>query len=108
MSFFIMSINSITDQLKTATDYQQNRRLLRERIQTDLLLPYNGGLFRVSPDLISFLNAWDADTIYLEDLYDNPIEVKRLTLLDEARSHYQRVMNRWHQEHEELRKIRRL
>jgi hypothetical protein len=103
-----MTIENIVKQVKSATDWQINKRLLRERVQTDLLLPHGGGLFKITPDFIAFLNSWESETIYLEDTYQNPIEVNRQELLYEAKEHYQRVMNRWHQEHEELRKIRRL
>jgi hypothetical protein len=103
-----MSIETILEQVKTATDWQTNKRLLRDRIQTDLQLPFSGGLFKITPDLIAFLNSWDSETIYLEDIYENPVEVNRTEFLYQAKEHYQRVMNRWHQEYNELRKIRKV
>ena len=101
-------IGRIVEQVKIATDYQINKRILRERILTELHLPYNNGMFKVTPDLLAFLATWPNDTLYLEDVYQNPIEVKREELLDLARQHYQSVLNTWHQQHEELKQIRKV
>lgn len=102
-----MSIDTIVNQVKSATDFQLNRRLLRERIQNDLHVPYSGGLFKITPDLIAFVNSWDTEIIYLEDIYKNPIELNREDFLTTIKDHYQRIMNRWHQEFNELKKIRK-
>ena len=101
-------INQLVEQVRLATDYQTNKEILREKILTDLHVTHNGGLFRVTQELISFLTIMNEDVLYLEDTYHNPIEVDRLGLLILAREHYQKVMNRWHQEHNELKRIRKI
>jgi hypothetical protein len=101
-------INQLVEQVRLATDYQINREILREKIQTDLHVPYNGGLFYVTTDLIAFVTTWPDDTLYIEDTYHNPIEVNRQELLTLCREHYQKVMNRWHQQHNELKRIRKI
>lgn len=103
-----MSIENILEQVKTATDWQTNKRLLHERVQTDLHIPYNGGLFKITPDIIAFLNSWDSEKIYLVDVYENPIEINREEFLTLSKDHYQRVMNSWHMEYNELRSIRKI
>ena len=102
------TIEQITNQIRLATDYQINKRILREKIQTDLHVAYNGGLFKVTPDLIAFLNVWDSEEIYLEDTYQNPIKVNRLELSALCKQHYQMVMNTWHIQHEEIRRARKI
>jgi hypothetical protein len=101
-------INQLVDQIRLATDYQINREILREKIQTDLHVTYNGGMFYVTTDLIAFLSTWAGDVIYLEDTFHNPIEINRSELLELCREQYQKVMNRWHQEHNELKRIRKI
>ena len=101
-------IERIVEQVRVATDYQINKRILRERILTELHLPYNNGMFKVTTDLLAFLATWPDDILYLEDIYQNPIEVNRDELLGLARQHYQSVLNTWHQQHEELKKIRKV
>jgi hypothetical protein len=101
-------LENLVSEIKQSTDYQINRAILREKIQTDLHITHNGGLFKVTPDLISFLTVMSDEILYLEDTYNNPIEVDRLGLLITAREHYQQVMNRWHQEHAELKRLRKI
>ena len=101
-------IENLVARVKQATDYQSNKRLLREKIQTDLHVPYNNGLFKISPELLAFVATWPLDTLYLEDVYQNPIEIDRQIFLVTAQQHYQKVMNMWHQQHDELKKIRKI
>ena len=101
-------LNQLIQEIRLATDYQVNKRILREKIQTDLQLPYNGGLFKVTPELIAFLSAWDSDELFLEDTYQNPIEIRTEEFLKLCREHYQRVMNTWHQQHAEIKRARKI
>lgn len=101
-------LEKLTAEIRQATDYQINKRILREKIQTDLHLPYNGGLFKITPELLAFMQGWPIDDMYFEDVYGNPIQVDRQVFLIQAQQHYQQVMNRWHQQHGELKKIRKV
>jgi hypothetical protein len=103
-------LENLTAEIKRATDYQVNKRILREKIQTDLHLPYNGGLFKVTPEIILFANTQTLnENFYLEDVYQNPIHITSPREFTElCMEHYQKVMNRWHQEHNELKRIRKV
>jgi hypothetical protein len=101
-------VNKIVEQIRVATDYQINKQLLREKIQTDLHLAHNGGMFKITPELLSFLKGWPIDVLILEDVYQNPIEVDKQVFLVQAQQHYNRVMNEWFQQHAELKKIRKI
>jgi hypothetical protein len=101
-------LDQLTKQIRQATDYQTNKQILREKIQADLHFAYNGGLFKTSLELIGFINAWDSETLYLEDTYENPIEINRDEFLSLCRQQYQQVMNTWHIEHEELKRARKV
>ena len=102
------SVSQLVEQVKLATDYQINKRILRERVLTELHMPYNNGMFLLTPELLSFAATWPNDILYLEDTYQNPIEINRQEFLDKARAHYQQAMNEWHQKHEELKRIRKV
>lgn len=82
--------------------------MLRERIQTDLHFAHNGGLFKVTPELLAFVATWPVEELYLEDVYQNPIEIDKQVFLITAQQHYQKVMNYWHQQHAELKTIRKV
>jgi hypothetical protein len=101
-------LDNIVNEIRLATDFQTNKRILREKIQTDLHLTHNGGMFKITPELLAFVKTWPVDELYLEDVYENPIKIKRQTFLVTAQQHYQTVMNEWHQEYENLKKIRKI
>jgi hypothetical protein len=98
----------IVNQIKLATDYQTNKRILREKILTELHMPYNNGMFKITPELLAFSATWPTETFYLEDIYQNPIEIDKQVFLVKAQQHYYSVMNEWHQQHDELKKIRKV
>lgn len=101
-------ITELVEQVKQATDYQKNKRILKEKIQTDLHMTHNGGMFKITPELIAFVSVWPTEFIYLEDIYENPIELDKQVFLAQACQHYYKVMNTWHQQHEDLKKARRV
>lgn len=101
-------LENLVAEIKQATDYQANKRTLREKIQTDLHMAHAGGLFKISPELLAFVQTWPIDELYLEDVYENPIKLDKQVFLISAQQHYQTVMNEWHQQHEFLKKQRRV
>jgi hypothetical protein len=101
-------INELVDQIKQSTDYQINRRILREKIRTDLHVPYNNGLFLVTVELIAFLATWPSEELFLADTYENPVKINRQEFLTLCQQHYQMVMNEWHIQHDELKRIRKV
>ena len=98
----------IVEQVRLATDFNVNKQILREKIQTDLHMTHNGGMFKITPELLAFVQSWPINELYIEDVYLNPIEVDKQVFLVMAQQHYHRVMNDWHQQHAELRKIRKV
>jgi hypothetical protein len=98
------------EKLKTLADSKFNhslfRKNLRERIDTQLAVTHNGGLFKASPTLISFLHCWDDDELVLEDLYQNPIKCNRTKLLADLKQAYQFALNAWHVDFEDSKKVR--
>lgn len=103
-------LEKLTAEIRRATDYQINKQILREKILTDLHVPYNGGLFKVTPEMIVFANLQTLnENFYLEDVYQNPIHiVNPIEFTKLCNEHYQKVMNRWHQEHNELKQLRKI
>lgn len=102
------TVDQLVTEIKLSTDYQINKRFLKEKIAADLHLAYNGGLFLLSPSLLAFVATWPDSDLFLEDVYGNPIPVQRDEFLTPAREQYYSVMNSWHTQHEELRRIRKI
>lgn len=101
-------VENLVEQIKQSTSNQINKKILREKTITDLHMVYGNGMFLISPTILSFVATWPDETLYLEDVYENPIAVNRDEFLYNARLHYQTVMNTWHQKHNELKQIRKI
>jgi hypothetical protein len=102
------NINSLVEEIRLATNFQINKKILKEKIQTDLHMTHNGGMFKITPELLAFVQTWPVEELYLEDTYQNPIKIDRQVFVVSAQQHYQQVMNRWHNEYEQLKKIRKI
>lgn len=83
------------------------KRNLKERIEAELHITHNGGMFRADQNLIAFLNSWEEPSLYMIDMYDNPIQVDRKTLLTEAKRANQYAINSYYTEYEKIKKTRR-
>ena len=102
------NIEEIVTEVKRATDYQINKKMLRERTLTELHMPCNNGLFKITPELLAFAATWPTEVFYLEDVYQNPIKVNRAEFLDLCGKLYQMAMNQWHIQHDELKRQRKV
>ena len=102
-----MDISELKSLADAAFDHALYRKQLRERIQVDLIFTENGGMFKITPELLAFVQTWPVDELYLEDIHGNPIKLDKQTFLVKAQQHYQTVMNAWHVEFEQSKKIRR-
>ena len=71
-----------------------------------MMFAHNGGMWNAGPTLIAVLATFDEDTIVLEDLYNNPIEVSRQELLSESKQRWQEQMNAWKNELAETSRLR--
>jgi hypothetical protein len=103
-------LNQLVTQIKQATDYQINKRILREKIQTDLHFAYNSGLFKADPATYAFIMLWQGDpnALFIEDIYNNPIQIIKQEFIEICTEHYQQVMNDWHIQHEEIKRARKI
>ena len=79
-------------------------KLLKEKYQAKLIFAYNGGMFRATPELLAFVHTWPINELYLQDLYNNPVEVDKQVFLVRLQQHYHEQMNAWHVEFEQLSK----
>lgn len=102
------SISQLAESVRQATDIQINKKLIRETVKTNLHFTYNGGMFLASPELLSFVATWPDQTLFLADVYENPIEINRLEFYDLAKQHYQVQMNAWHQQYQEITRVRKV
>lgn len=106
------------EQLKQALEfanYQQTfsiqRKLLKEKIDAKLTYGYNGGLFRIDRNLLTFVdilcNKGRTDGVILIDSNENPIMIQDLERFkDEIFSRYFEATNEYFENFEKLKKSR--
>jgi hypothetical protein len=102
-----MDINELKSLAEARFDHALHRKVLHERIQSELHVTYNGGQFKITTELLAFLATYRYTEIYLEDIHRNPIKINRDEFRTICEERYQTVMNTWHQEFEESKKIRK-
>ncbi len=91
----------------TAFEQRQNFKI---RVKLMLMHSVNGGLFKITLDLITFVDLLirrGKTEIILLDSRDNPIKITDLsTFLDQLLEIYQEATNEYHLEYEEFKKKR--
>lgn len=97
----------------SASNYRLTLNLQRENAKLKLLhrLQYaeNGGIFKVTPDLISFIAAIKAErsSAVILDMNDNPIKIESLeNFFENILDVHQESMNDYFNEHENFKKLR--
>ena len=101
-----MNTDELITHSRTRFDHAAAKRLVKEKYQAKLTFGWNGGMFKATPEMITFLSLYNDKKIVVMDLYENPIEVNAAELCDTMKSRLQEQMNAWFVEYEELIKNR--
>ena len=103
-----MDINGLKSLADAKFKHALFRKNLKERIEAQLSIAHNGGLFKATKELICFVSLWDPKNpnLFLEDSYGNPIKCDREVLKKQLEEAYQFAMNAWYVDFEESKKIR--
>jgi hypothetical protein len=101
-----MDTNDLVKQARSRFDHAAANRVLKEKYEAKLLFAYAGGMFKSTPEMITFLSLYPAKEIVLLDLYDNPVKVNADYLRDEMQKRWYEQMNAWLVEWSELQKQR--
>ena len=83
------------------TTLNQQRRLLKEQFETDTIVAYNGGLFKVTQEWLGGFDTtseWFLDSRGLPVKVDTPVE-----LLDRARIAYKEAVTKYGEAFQQLR-----
>lgn len=101
-----MNTDQILAHARARFDHESNRRLLKEKYLAKLTFVYNGGLWRASPEMITFLSLYGEEEVVVLDLYENPVRVQAGNLCLAMKQRWQEQMNAWLVEYEEAQKKR--
>lgn len=101
-----MDTNDLVLQARRRFDHAAAKRILKEKYEARMLFAHAGGMFKSTPEMISFLSLYGDRRIVVKDLYDTPIEVNARDLIDEMQKKWYEQMNAWLVEWAELQKQR--
>lgn len=87
-------------------DFATAKINLKERVESELTVPHNGGMFKASPSLIMFLSTFKPEII--EDEYNNPIKINSDELLTQLTEAYNYAMNAWYTDFEKQKRVRKI
>jgi hypothetical protein len=101
-----MDTTQLTSQIRTRFDHAAAKKNLKEKYEAKMTFGYNGGMFKSTPEMITFLGLYGEQRIVVKDLYDTPVEVNAQCLKDYMQSRWQEQMNAWLVEWNEMQKQR--
>ena len=95
-------MENLSNTIKRRFDHEASRQALKEKYEAKLLFAHQGGMFRAGPELIVLLNSLTQEDPVIVDLYDVPITVNRVQLLEDTVQRWQEQLNAWQVELAEL------
>ena len=101
-----MDTNNLVKQARSRFDHAAANRVLKEKYEARMIFAHAGGMFKSTPETITFLSLYNNEDIVLLDLYDNPVKVNATDLKDEMQKRWYEQMNAWLAEWSDLRKQR--
>jgi len=101
-----MDTKQLLTEVKARFNHNSAKAYLKDKYESKLCVADQGGLWKITPELISAVNSFTTDTVVLTDIYDNPVKVNRADLLIKLEKTYNDVMEQWHNEWTTLEKAR--
>lgn len=97
-----MDTENLIKDTKARFAHNSAKAYLKDKYQSKLTVANQGGLWKVTPELLVFIDSAGSEELILVDAYDNPVKVKRLELLQQVRDTYNNVMEEWYTEFKKL------
>lgn len=101
-----MDTNLFLKEAKAKFNHNAAKDYLKDKYQSKLIFADQGGLWKATPEFLSFLAATTTNEIVILDLNENPIKVDKELLSAKTHKIYNDVMIEWHEEWAKLRKQR--
>ena len=101
-----MDTKTLISEAKARFNHNSAKAQLKDKYDGKFIIAEQGGLWKATPELISFLNSMDDNFIVLIDNFNNPVQVNREQLLAVLKDTYQKVMLEWYKEWKEIETVR--
>ena len=105
-----MSAEKLQKLANTKFDIKAAKLALLERVDSQLMFTYNGGLFKANPTLIAYVRGLQSsitESVCILDEYNNPIQIMTPQFINEAIVANQYALNAYKNEYEKLKKVRK-
>jgi hypothetical protein len=97
-----MDTKTLISEAKARFNHNSAKAQLKDKYEGKFIVAEQGGLWKATPELISFLNSMNDNFIILVDNFNNPVQVNRDQLLSVIKDTYQKVMLDWYKEWKEI------
>lgn len=97
-----MDTKQLLTEVKARFNHNLAKEYLKDKYDSKLIFAEQGGLWKASTDLLTFLNSSTDETLVLLDSYQNPVEITRITMLAKTKEVYTTVMFDWLAEWKQL------
>ena len=98
-----MDTKTLIAEAKARFNHNSAKAQLKDKYDGKFIVADQGGLWKATPELISFLNISTEDNfVILIDNFDNPVQVDREKLLTVLKNTYDKVMLDGYKEWKEL------
>jgi hypothetical protein len=101
-----MDTKTLISEAKARFNHNSAKAQLKDKYDGKFIIAEQGGLWKATPELISFLNSMDDNFVILIDNFNNPVQVNREQLLTVLKETYQKVMLDWYKEWKEIETVR--
>jgi hypothetical protein len=96
-----MDTNALLAHSKARLNHAAQKRLIREKYEARMVFGYNGGMWRATPEMITFLSLYGDQSVVVPDLYQNPIRFQANVLCDLMKCKWQEQMTAWELEYQQ-------
>ena len=97
-----MDTKTLISEAKARFNHNSAKAQLKDKYDGKFIIAEQGGLWKATPELISFLTALDDNFVILIDNFNNPVQVNREQLLLVLKDTYQKSMLEWYKEWKEV------
>lgn len=97
-----MDTKTLITEAKARFNHNSAKAYLKEKYDSKLIVAEQGGLWKATPELITFLATSTDEVVILIDNFENPVLVNRIELHDVLHKTYNDAMQLWYMEWKEL------
>lgn len=97
-----MDTKTLIAEAKARFNHNAAKAQLKDKYDGKFIVADQGGLWKATPEIITFLSSVDDNFVILIDNFDNPVQINRENLLQVLHDTYKKVMLDWYKEWKEL------